>query len=241
MKVTPIRQYERPSFPTRSIIDERPELLRLVPKRWQKNPVVIAALAATAALTTAGYTAAKERADLVGKTRINWVRLTEEEARQVICEEAKTHGIYFKPDVRTVTFTDPKPAPKHPTKTIRLRMDGTDVKHNVSYEYATSADLAAMGRQTRANHTQSEWSNYISDDTDSQHTERLLNAGLARAGPRGYYRAFVERPTCPDLIRDAKGKVDWKGTEKRGKVLAREQLHAQVRDFIKWLKAQGVI
>ena len=64
MKVTPIKQYSRPNFPTRTILDERPELLRLVPKRWQRNPVVIAALAATAALATAGYTATNERAHL---------------------------------------------------------------------------------------------------------------------------------------------------------------------------------
>jgi hypothetical protein len=30
-------------------------------------------------------------------------------------------------------------------------------------------------------------------------------------------------------------------TERQAKEAAREQLRAQVRDFIKWLKAQGVI
>jgi len=35
MSIEPVKSYRAPNYPTRTILDTHPELLRLLPKRWQ--------------------------------------------------------------------------------------------------------------------------------------------------------------------------------------------------------------
>ncbi len=243
MKVTSIKHYSEPGFPTRSILDERPELLRLVPKRWQKNPVVIAALAGIAALASGAQGATSQDSHTtvmpgieikaedypawtLGDVAAPIVILPEEEARRIICDEAKKAGLDFRPDVLTVTVPTPDFLKKQaesregkqekPGGTFSLVMDGTDKKHKVSYEYVSDADS-------------SKWQHLrpgqVTLDTDPglvTTPAQDLNAVFGKAKPAGHYRAFA---ACGE----------------NGVGAIRNDLRAQVRDFIKWLKAQGVI
>src|SRR5450759_3640970 len=107
MKIEPIREYMGPRLPTREIVDENPELLRLLPKRWQTNSTVVAALTACLVMTScrngqAASTPTKvapvfEHGKGVGSFGCIAVNppifLSEDEARQVIVEEAKRAGI----------------------------------------------------------------------------------------------------------------------------------------------------
>jgi len=245
MKVTPIKQYSEPAFPTRSILDERPELLRLVPKRWQKNPVVIAALAATAALVTNGCSAAqqgggkstvskvapifKHGAGLgthAGMTLTPAISLSEAEARHVIMEEAKKAGITFAPDSSTVNVDLPKGFNEQ-KKLVRttIQLDGTDARRSISYEYVSREDVY-------------QWK--LSKMWPMGAAESLRD-GLKAAAPAGTYVVFYDPADSGPVIGDKKGYFDVKGYQKAALAADREDLRRQVRDFIKWLKAQGVI
>jgi hypothetical protein len=112
MKVKPIKHYAGPNIPTSQILEEHPELLHLVPRRWHGNPTVIAALAGVCVLVSGcRQSAAKPAASRVaplfqhgdgrgsfGCRAVNPpVFLSESEARQVIMDEAKRAGINFAP------------------------------------------------------------------------------------------------------------------------------------------------
>ena len=60
MEIKPLKNYAKPGYPIRPEVDERPELLRLLPKRWQANPAVVAALTACLAMAAAGRSAAAD-------------------------------------------------------------------------------------------------------------------------------------------------------------------------------------
>ena len=245
MKVKPIERYNSPGFPTRSILDERPELLRLVPKRWQKNPVVIAALAATAVLVGNACSAAQQgggkstasrvapifkhgsgRGTFAGKTLTPPMSLSEGEARQIVVEEAKRAGITLSPDSRTVEVGLPKGYNKQ-RKLVKtsIKLDGTDTRRSISYEYVSEADV-------RQWNTSMMW---------PMGTAQSLRNGLKTAGPAGVYAVFYDPTDRGPVVMNKKGQFDSAGYKKKALAACRQDLRAQVRDFIKWLKGQGVI
>lgn len=266
MKVTPIRQYSAPAFPTRSILDERPELLRLVPKRWQRNPVVISALVGLAAMASsatdvsASETTQPKRAAIdvestwttgfvIGPMAIP----SEEDARRTICDEAKKAGLDFEPDVLTITiprpdclkgigFTIVHASAKRTEDKLRILMDGTDKKHHVSYEYVSESDPNKW--QGTIMNRDPLFKGGVTDVTDN------LNSAFRKAAPSGYHRAFTAYSPLGryETVTDGNGKTDVKATDANCKVAEQRALHEagedlrkQVRDFIKWLKSQGVI
>lgn len=50
MKIKPVEHYSNPKLPTKQMLESHPELLKLIPKRWQRNPVVLTALAGLAVM-----------------------------------------------------------------------------------------------------------------------------------------------------------------------------------------------
>jgi len=50
MKLAPLKNYRGPDYPTREILDQHPELLRVLPRRWRNSPVVLGTLAGLLAL-----------------------------------------------------------------------------------------------------------------------------------------------------------------------------------------------
>jgi len=58
MKVTPITRYAPPAYPTRGTLDAQPELLHLMPNRWQRNARVLAAVSVLSGVTAIGTLAA---------------------------------------------------------------------------------------------------------------------------------------------------------------------------------------
>lgn len=319
MKVMPVKQYSEPDFPTRNIIDEHPELLRLVPKRWRGNPVVIAALTGMLAITLgvrsfAAPDEAKQKARVApifehgqgqgsfGCVAVNPpVFLSEDEARKVILEEAKRAGIDFKVDslvidngfvpitdrygfldreeaAKTGSSKDPqptlnyeKPKPKEPEPRLNyqmLRLDGTDAKRKISFEYVSEEDFQSWEKRplTRA---------CTVDAYEMKKTAEQLAEGLKRSDPEGVFAVFYDPCVGSNDARKKLGessqadfvaKLDslkakketmseaqyntefnkmWKQHYSQltheANELSREELRAQVKDFIQWLKAQGVI
>ena len=181
------------------------------------------------------------------------VFLCEEEARQVITEEAKKSGILLEPDARTVSkvplpVTDRYAFVKRPSKqrtqSGSLQLDGTDRKRAVSYEFVSCADFDAWEHKD---------SGLVSTAcaVNLQQAASVLVDGLKQAQRRGSYAVFYD-PMCRtkdvEYVEDESGQIDWKATDAvRAEIEAqaaeesRALLREQVKDFIKWLKAEGVI
>ena len=156
MKVTPITNYHGARFPTRRIIDEHPELLKLVPKRWQTNPAVLTALAGLCVMMAGVSSIASEKSEAPGSRiapvfvhgdglgcygciAINPpVFLSEAEAREVVIEEAKRAGIHFVvggPAIAGVTM--PSQSRGRTAARAPLRPDGFESARNIAFVLVT--------------------------------------------------------------------------------------------------------
>jgi hypothetical protein len=184
------------------------------------------------------------------------VFLSEDEARQVIQEEAKRAGLDFAPNAltikdATVPVTEPYSCPRigvgpepqaRPTSQTRdLVLDGFDRTHNVGYELVSYRNFNAWNDknpQCRSSVTVS----------DLKGTADSLRIGLKSAAETPWLGVFYEPSTDVRsggiLNRGPLAKVfgtDWQHRQKVAKEADAGELRKQVHDFISWLKAQGVI
>lgn len=60
--LSPLPNYKSPSYPTKEQIQLHPELLRTIPRRWARNPVVLTALSL---VLSAGLTACGTASDSI--------------------------------------------------------------------------------------------------------------------------------------------------------------------------------
>jgi hypothetical protein len=89
VEIRPIRRYPAPHLPTREIVDQHPEILRLLPKRWQHNPAVLTAMVGVGLLLQCGGAVlAKQKPVFMGLPAPPALT-SESEARRVIVAEAK--------------------------------------------------------------------------------------------------------------------------------------------------------
>jgi hypothetical protein len=177
------------------------------------------------------------------------VYLSEDEARQVIQEEAKKAGLEFSADAATTSMAIAPVADHYwcqgyrltrgltgeqvrgtPSGGHALTLDGVDPKRHVAYEFVSRRDYIAF---------QSKDPGCVIPKSPSS------MAGAAEA-PRQTVRSsdatpwvgvFYDLGARPSLGAQAQPG----GPEKAGQELGAEQLRKQVRDFIQWLTAQGVI
>lgn len=271
MEIKPVKRYAVPDYPTRPMIDARPDLLRAVPRRWQGKPLVLAALAGSCVLLATACSTSDENAKKVGshvaplfvhgngRGALGCVAtnppvfLSEDEARQVINEEAKRAGITFQPErvkltriLAPVTYSAPG-SPEGRTSRMTVEFDGSDKRHSIHYEYFSKADFETCRGWFDFNGSTVSVFN-ISD------AARTLQKGLEQAHPTGSYAVFYDPCVGSKDVREALGlkEDDRRTTEgtpeeefdriyQKKQEMAREQLRLQVRDFIAWLKAQGVI
>lgn len=281
MKISPVKSYSEPAIPTNSILEDHPELLKLVPKRWQHNPAILSTISALVLLATgvryaySGTAAISRVAPLFqhgdgrgafGCEAVNPpVFLSEDEARQVIIEEAKRAGLSFTKDsTKMITAQVPitseygfeddydsktyKQTKKVRTQQRSLTFDGTDKKRNISFEYVSKSDFDEWQFKDNSNLMISTVSDYDLKDTAS-----ILRNKLYKSNPKGTYAVFYDPMVDGGEARkhynyhpEFKGDVDaWKSDmmklQRYQIELSKEQLREQVKDFIKWLKAEGVI
>lgn len=273
MNIEPLRHYATPQLPTHDIVSEHPELLRLLPKRWQGNSAVVAALAACIAMSTCAADAATTKAKPKAKpkpapkiaSRIAPIFthgsgigsfgcevvnpptfLSEAEARQVIIEEAKRAGIIFTADSKilpkvelpTTTREWGNKQPQRKIKGWPVGLDGTDAKRGgVSFEYVSREDMIKWQGDPSDHPT----STLISYDVAG--AAKDLQAGIAKAKPVGTYAVFYDPVALQKMSFGPSADFDAAQGQAYAAAYdeARENLRAQVKDFIKWLKAQGVI
>ncbi|MEN6370595.1 MAG: hypothetical protein ABFD64_01145 [Armatimonadota bacterium] len=257
MKVAPVKKYIDPKYPTSRILEEHPELLKLVPKRWQGNAVVLTALASACILSACLQkgSAAKQvsRTDLEfrhsekravflgGRVMTPPVFLSEDEARAVIVDEAKRASITFKADGQKLSKSSvPELKPFLP-----LVFDGYDKKHKISYEVVSMSDFKNWNKKIQP---------AIQSSYGTKEMAKRLKGALVKVKSGGYYAVFYSPGESREAAKkhygykqpayDAKD-VDWQAENAKilemTKDLARKDLRKQVKDFISWLKAEGVI
>jgi hypothetical protein len=274
LTVIPMARYDEPDYPTGAILDDHPELLKLVPRRWRANPAAMTALAGACLLTAsitqssakskAGSAAApvskhgpgrwsevdysRPGAPLMGVPLRNPPILTmipEAAAREIIRSEARKFGIDLAPDAKTLNglplsvVNEKDGRTRTSTKKLNLKLDGTDKRRNISYEYVSETDFSSWRLKTVADRYEIVY--------DYEGTAKLLRESLVKAKPKGFYAVFydpclyVERKE-PEP-RSLKHSTSAATEVREGTAIAEPEklLRLQVRDFIKWLKAQGVI
>jgi len=267
MEIKPLKRYNEPDFPTREILDVHPELLRRMPNRWRRSAVIGTAVVAACGIVAArwGQTTASAAGDPVSKVAPVFVHgeghgafgceavnppvfLSEDEARQVIVEELKRAEVKQggrldpKPDgliLKGVAVPDTTQNWNQKTGATKrdLALDGWDAGRKIGFEYVSNADYDAW--QEKDGGFRSTVSSF-----DMQETAKRLQTGLVAAKPEGAVAVFYD-PLIG--LRDAyensdkKTPMNWEAEQADAKMIARFALREQVRDFVKWLKAEGVI
>lgn len=281
MQCEKIRRYTEPRYPTFDDLRVHPELLNHIPRRWRGNRFVLTALSLVLPLIIARQATGEddERGQpdklrvaplfIHGSGRGSFgcvvvnppVFLSEDEARQVVQDEAKKAGVDFATDSLTlksvsVPITDKfafldnndkgKSGENQPPKVNILRrdiqMDGYERKRNIAYEIVTQKDFTDWENKERANFC-------TVSSYDFKTTAERLGNGLARTEGDTIVAVFYEPaasspPTATWPGKDASKKdrkAFWQERKKASKELGEKQLRQQVRDFMEWLKAQGVI
>ncbi len=238
MRIEPLPHYRPPRYPTHLRVEAHPELLRLVPRRWRGSPAVLAALGATCVLLDgcarsrpAAQTATrKPPASLVapvfrhgsGQASFGCVSIspptfmTEDEARAAIAQEARAAGLRFVKDTSGGSRA--------------ARTAGVDKARNVHYEFVSMDRAEEIDDQGRGV-VSTAWS------VDTVKGAEKVRQGLATRQAPGAYAVFYQ-PKCDS---EEWRSMDFKKAERTIRAEERALLKAQVRDFVKWLKAQGVI
>ena len=288
--LSPLLNYKSPSYPTKEQIQLHPELLKTVPRRWARNPVVLTALSL---VLSAGLTACGTASDSIlpdsnsapaasdasgasnsassgnstipaastedstensagdaepldipifahGTGRGSYgcesvappVFLSEEEAMQVIEEECAAQGIDLTGQ-KTISGTFPatstlpvaiSDSDSDETYTGELQLDGYSEDLGIGVEFVSTDDILDWKADTGMAATVEEF--------DLKGTAQRL------ADCTDNVAVFYD-PTADDY-REFTGSNEESYVES-SKEQSLEELRAQVRDFLQWLKAQGVI
>ena len=235
MDVKALKRYGTLGFPTRDMLDEHPELLRLLPRRWRRHTLILTAVTAMGALAAGcrsqvaateaqpdGVTPPPPAASRVapifqhgdghgffgGKPAPTYF-LTEEEARQVIVEEGKRAGIDFAADGLTL--------PDVPLPVTHERDAGDPAQPVETRRGALVLDGVDGKRHIAYEYISQEDFNAWKGkpgikrstawEEDLQATAQALRDGLAHAKPAGAHGVFYD-PIVKSLPDETEGTAD---------------------------------
>lgn len=170
--------------------------------------------------------------------------LSEEEAYQVIQEEAKQYGINFAKNAFEIkkagipkTSFYPKPEDGSgikDTKSGTLQLDGYDAKKKIAFEFISEEDYKAWAIEEGKRSTV--------DDYDFLSTAKVLNKGLS--GKNGENTIGIFYNPMVGFSKEEMSNIkeeSFREMRIRRNQLAKDDLKKQVRDFLEWLKAQGIM
>jgi len=174
------------------------------------------------------------------------VFLSEEEAYAVITQIAQAEGLHFVvrdhsmnqvPVPRTsLYYGGEEREPIRGYTTGDLVLDGYDESTGIGFEFVSSADIKEWAVEERPGSSV--------DCYDFAETARALQQGIAESADSATVAVFYEpgsdsRDERVQSILDKTKNYYERGREL--KELAKEDLREQVRDFIAWLRAEGII
>lgn len=179
--------------------------------------------------------------------------LSEEEAYQVIQEEGKKYGISFEGEgleidnvkiPETKYYLKPEESIQgykenggviNSTKKGSLKLDGYNSAEKIGFEFISKEDYNSWHIEEGV------WSSV--EDFDFLSTAKLLRDGLENKNGEASIGVFynpMERLSEDELKLDNENR-DWDAMEVKVKQMAEENLRKQVKDFLEWLKAQGIM
>jgi len=188
---------------------------------------------------------------------------SEEEALEIIRNEAESYGglkldSVSPPEFQDITikppFVEPRPVGNkdHITTTIEEQADAWNADKRIALEFVSTGDLSNWMWRPEEN----EESTWISISTyEFKDTAKNLSTALNDSSPDVNIGVFYDPYSyeeTKDILEEIQQKYNW-GSEdcdydaineeyrERSRAISEENLRAQVRDFIEWLKAQGVI
>lgn len=182
--------------------------------------------------------------------------LSEEEAFQVIQEEGKKYGISFERDgleIENVKIPETKYFLKSEdgngensnfeknggavdsSKSGDLKLDGYDDIKKVGFEFVSKEDYDSW-------HVEEGVRSSV-DDFDFLSTAKILRDGLEGKNGGSSIGVFYNpmEMLSKDEINPSDENREWAALEVKVKQKAEDNLRKQVRDFLEWLKAQGIM
>ncbi len=272
MRVQSIKKYKTPNYPDKKMIMKSPMLLRSMPERWKGNRYASAALSTLIVFTITAcgrgeqeYITPIEKPTAVapifehgdGRGSFGCMSvappsfLSEEEAFQVISEEAVKMEIAFEKESKELSKVK-IPETKFylkgeaqgykqdggkidSTKTGNLKLDGYDASKKVGFEFISKEDYEAWSVDQGVRSSV--------DDFDFFTTAKVLKEGLEGKTADSTIGVFYNAMVMPsrEEINKIMNNGNWEEAEEKVKNIAKDELRNQVRDFLEWLKAQGVI
>ena len=272
MKIHPIRRYRIPAFPTSAVLAKHPEWLQIIPTRWRRHPLALQAMATTASLFLASCQTgshppkSSHHATIAplfphGDGRGTFgcivvlppVCLSEEDAREVIVEEAQRHGIHFQEGGTVCLRTDTKDWPVlakrslDVPRTIDFPLDGRDPEKGISFECLSAfqeEDVTILYPKLPRDVT---WSAYeVNLPRDASVLKKKIaqsdmtdTVALFYAPMKQYDSDEIKADETVNSREQTETFLERKTPETQA--ILREELRLQVRDFIDWLKAQGIL
>jgi hypothetical protein len=254
LHLNPLHDYTIPGYPAKKDVLINPAILKTLPKRWNARPAVCVALSLT---LTAGLFGCKGNQPQTtsslsipvfehgeGTSSFGCVSvappvfLSEEEALQVIREEAEAKGVHFN-DTKSVTGND-FPAPylyyadenKPATWEGTLELDGYDAALGIGFEFVSREDVIEWAAESK---NQVSVDTYEMKDTAGRLAKVVEDTAVFYDPAQDFNTFDMSKMQSDDFdeYREAYEK------DQKAKMIA--ELREQVRDFLAWLAAQGVI
>ena len=269
MQAKPVRRMRTPAYPTRLEVLRQPALLaERVPHGWDRNPVTAAALTvflaanacvraadagkapAAKAAVVAPIFAHGEGRGAVGCVAVSPpVFLSEEEALQVITEELTAAGLKISTPEKPIpgVTTTQRMEDYHQTgekwvaetketgEPLPLRADAEDAGRHVAVEFVSHEDYHELGGPMSMSTAQG---------FDFKKVAAEVADTVSKKGAGLYFGALYDPAARPDWKKVRAEKSDekrWKAMESEAEAESKRLLRLQVKDFVDWLKGQGVI
>jgi len=257
MDLVPVKKYSLPNYPDKRTALQNPKLLKTIPERWKGNMYVCTALSSLLIFTLVGC---EQKGDTDKKLAAAPIFehgtgrgsfgcdsvappafISEEEAFQVVQEEGKKYGIEFKKnglELKKVkipatsyafTTSNDESSAKNTTHKGNLVLDGYDEEKKIGFEFISAEDYEQWkGRSNKMSTVNS---------FDFLATAKRLQTGISENKSEAAVGVFYNPMAriAPDT------KLDYKALQELAVKTAKEDLRAQVKDFLQWLKAQGII
>lgn len=269
MKVKPIAKYKFPVYPDKEEVLKNPKLLKKLPERWKGKSYVAAAFFSLLLMTLAGCSSKNEDVKTVegtytGQTAPLFIHgegrgsfgcvsvappafLSEEEAFSVIEEEAKREGIVFTKGgltlknimvPKTDTYYDQDNNSKVKSQKGDITLDGIDESKNVSFEFVSKEDIETWADRNTGRYSSVETFKFL-DTAEALVKGMEDNTGSMTVATFYDPHYKFDAQNIQDIINE--NKDDYKAMEEKLKEIVKGDLREQVRDFLSWLKGQGII
>ncbi len=234
MKIVPMKKYKTPAYPDLQTAANNPDLLKKLPSRWENSAAVKTAIAGLAAISLCGCS---QRAGSVapifehgaGTGSLGCVMvappvfMSEQEAMAVIRKEAAAAGITLDdtPDSSGLGAKLEASDEARKIAVVFISKDDArvtpDVSSVTSYNMKKRAELTA--KKLEGNSGKYHVGVFYDPGADSDEYDKILNRYLSaddRSASMSQYEEEV-------------------------KAYHEENLRAQVKDFIEWLRGEGII